>query len=114
MGGVTMLKIMRMVCVCLVLLTVGGCVEAATPINEAGYFKNIKLCGKVRVVRWNGDIKVQIVNSFPDLRVKVVDSFPDDIGEWEFVEYGENFTVEFVDSFPDIKIEYVESFPGVE
>ena len=55
-----------------------------------------------------------MVNSFPDLKVKVVDSFPDDIGEWKFVESGEDFTVQFVDSFPDIKIKYVNSFPGVE
>ena len=46
--------------------------------------------------------------------MKVVDSFPDDIGEWKFVESGEDFTVQFVDSFPDIKIKYVNSFPGVE
>lgn len=37
---------------------------AATPINSAGYYKNIKLCGKVK-----------IVDSFPDIKVKVVDSF---------------------------------------
>ena len=57
---------------------------------------------------------MQVVNSFPDLRVKVVSSFPDDVGEWQFVDYGEDFTVQFVESFPDIKIQYVESFPGVE
>jgi len=54
------------------------------------------------------------VDSFPDLRVKVVSSFQDDVGEWQFVEYGEDFTVQFVESFPDIKIKYVNSFPGVE
>ena len=53
------------------------------------------------------------MDSFPDLRVKVVSSFPDDVGEWQFVEYGEDFTVQFVESFPDIKIKYVNSFPGV-
>jgi hypothetical protein len=46
--------------------------------------------------------------------VKVVSSFPDDVGEWLFVEYGEDFTVQFVESFPDFKIKYVNSFPGVE
>jgi|GEM_PF-189114 len=87
---------------------------AASAINQAGYYKGIKLCGKVRVVNYGADIKVKIVNSFPDLRVKVVESFPDDIGEWKFVEYGEDFTVQFVTSFPDITIKYVDSFPGVE
>ena len=87
---------------------------AASAVNKDGYYKGIKLCGKVKVVEHFADIKVQVVNSFPDLKVKVVDSFPDDIGEWKFVEYGEDFTVQFVDSFPDIKIKYVTSFPGVK
>ena len=87
---------------------------AASAVNKDGYYKGIRLCGKVKVVEHFADIKVQVVHSFPDLKVKVVDSFPDDIGEWKFVEYGEDFTVQFVDSFPDIKIKYVTSFPGVE
>ena len=87
---------------------------ATSVVNKDGYYKGIKLCGKVKVVEHFPDIKVKVVDSFPDLRVKVVDSFPDDIGEWKFVEHGEDFTVQFVDSFPDIKIKYVNSFPGVE
>lgn len=75
---------------------------AAGPINADGYFKNIRLAGKVRVV-----------DSFPDLKVKAVSAFPDDIGEWQFVDYGEDFTIQFVDSFPDIRIQFVDSFPGV-
>jgi len=87
---------------------------AASAINQDGYYKGIKLCGRVKVVEHFADIKVKVVDSFPDLKVKVVDSFPDNIGEWKFVESGEDFTVRFVDSFPDIKIKYVNSFPGVE
>lgn len=86
----------------LLLLLAGSAVEAAGPINRDGYFKNIRLAGRVRVV-----------DSFPDLKVQVVSSFPDDIGEWQFVDYGEDFTIQFVDSFPDIRIEFVDSFPGV-
>lgn len=79
-------------CLGLLLVAAFPCIAgAATPINSAGYYKNIKLCGKV----------------------KIVDSFPNNIGEWQFVEYGEDFRVQFVDSFPDIKIKYVSSFPGV-
>jgi len=88
-------------------------VALAAPISSDGYFNGIKLCGRVRVVRSFGDIKVQVVDSFPDLRVKKVSSFPDKIGEWQFVTSGEDFTVEFVDSFPDIKIKFVNSFPGL-
>ena len=75
---------------------------AASPIHQDGYFKNIRMAGRVKVV-----------SSFPDLRVKVVSSFPDDIGEWQFVDYGEDFTIEYVDSFPDICIKFVDSFPGI-
>ena len=64
----------------LLLLLAGSAVEAAGPINRDGYFKNIRLAGRVRVVDSFPDLKVQVVSSFPDLKVKTVDSFPDDIG----------------------------------
>ena len=67
----------------LCLMTAVAC--AATPINKDGYYKGIRLAGKVKVVEYGADIKVQVVEHWPDLRVKVVSSFPDDIGEWEFV-----------------------------
>lgn len=97
-----------------IFLTLGGfAAEAAGPINQDGYFKNIRLAGRVKVVDSFPDIKVRVVSSFPDLKVKTVSSFPDDIGEWQFVDYGEDFTVKFVDSFEDIRIEFVDHFPGV-
>ena len=96
----------------LCLMTAVAC--AATPINKDGYYKGIRLAGKVKVVEYGADIKVQVVEHWPDLRVKVVSSFPDDIGEWEFVDYGEDFTIQYVTSFPDIKIQFVENWPGVE
>ena len=106
-------KVACMLCF-IVVLMYGAVAAAASVVNADGYYKGIKLCGKVRVVEHFADIKVKVVDSFPDLRVKVVSSFPDDVGEWQFVEYGEDFTVQFVESFPDIKIKYVNSFPGVE
>lgn len=100
---------------CFVMVLLYGTVAmAASTVNADGYYKGIKLCGKVKIVEHFADIKVKAVDSFPDLRVKVVSSFPDDIGEWQFVEYGEDFTVQFVESFPDIKIKFVNSFSGVE
>lgn len=103
---------------CLLCFTIvmmyGAAALAASAVNADGYYKDIRLCGKVKIVEHFADIKVKAVDSFPDLRVKVVNSFPDDVGEWQFVEYGEDFTVQFVDSFPDIKIKFVNSFPGVE
>lgn len=87
---------------------------SAGAVTKDGYYKGIKLCGKVKVVKSFADIKVQVVKSFPDLKVKRVTSFPDELGEWQFVDSFPDFTIQFVDSFPDIKIQYVNSFPGVQ
>lgn len=82
-------------------------------ISKDGYYKGIFLAGKVKVVDNFPDIKVKIVNHFPDLKVRRVDHFPDDIGEWQFVEYGEDFRIKFVEHFEDISIKFVDHFPGV-
>ena len=55
-------------------------------VSKDGYFKGIRLAGKVKVVKNFGDIKVQVVKNFPDLKVKKVSNFPNKIGEWQFVE----------------------------
>lgn len=88
-------------------------VALANPISSDGYFKGIKLCGRVKVVTAFPDIKVQIVDAFADLKVKKVSAFPDKLGEWQFVTSGADFTIQFVDSFPDIKIKFVDAFPGL-
>lgn len=85
----------------------------AAEVTPDGYCKGIRLCGRVKVVEHFADLKVEVVTSFPDLRVKKVGSFADQIGEWQFVDHGEDFTVQFVDSFPDLTIQYVDAFPGV-
>ena len=96
------------------LLVLSTAPLAASPINKDGYYQGLRLAGKVKVVEHNAAIKVKVVSSFPDLRGKAVEHFPDDIGEWQFVDYGEDFTIQYVESFPDIKIEFVEHWPGVE
>ena len=102
-----------MLCAVMLLTVTMTQAFAASPINQDGYYKGIRLAGKVKVVDYNADIKVKSVSSFPDLRVKAVEHFPDDIGEWQFVDYGEDFTIQYVDSFPDIKIQFVEHWPGI-
>ncbi len=106
-------RVTMLLCFALIMMC-SATAFAATAINKDGYYKDIRLYGKVKVVEHFADVKVKVVEAFPDLRVKVVSSFPDAIGKWQFVEYGEDFTVQFVESFPDIKIKYVDSFPGVE
>lgn len=86
---------------------------ASEKITKDGYFKGIRLAGKVRVVEHFPDIKVKVSPSFPDLKVKAVETFPNDVGEWQFVDFGEDFTIQFVDHFPDITIRFVNAFPGV-
>jgi len=86
---------------------------AASAVSSDGYYKGIRLAGKVKIVNSFPDIKVQIVNSFPDLKVQVVNSFPKAVGQWQIVDSFPDFTIQIVNSFPDIKIQMVNSFPGV-
>lgn len=108
-----MKKAVTIILACLMVMAISSAAGAATKINSDGYYKGIKLCGKVKVVESFADIKVQVVNSFPDLKVQIVESFPDKIGKWQFVDSFPDFTIQFVTSFPDIKIKYVNSFPGL-
>ena len=82
-------------------------------VSKDGYFKGIRLAGKVKVVKNFANIKVQVVKSFPDLKVKKVNNFPNKVGEWQFVNSFPDFTIQYVDSFPDIKVQFVDNFPGV-
>lgn len=86
---------------------------ATNPITPDGYYKGIPLTGKVRIVNYNGNFRVKVSEHFPDLNVKLVERFPDDVGEWQIVEYGEDFTIEFVNYGEDFSIRFVTSFPGV-
>ena len=82
-------------------------------ITKDGYFKGIRLAGKVRVVEHFPNLKVKVDQSFPNLKVKAVEAFANDVGEWQFVDFGEDFTIQFVEHFPDITIKFVNAFPGV-
>lgn len=82
-------------------------------VSKDGYFKGIRLAGKVKVVKNFANFKVKVVKNFPDLKVKKVSNFPNKVGEWQFVENFPDFTIQFVDNFPDIKIQFVDNFPGV-
>lgn len=52
---------------CLGMLVAGTTVLASGAVSSDGTFKGIRLCGKVRVVEYNPDIRVQVVTSFPGL-----------------------------------------------
>ena len=104
----------KIVILCLMMfIMMSTNVFAAGAINKDGYYKNIRLAGKVKIVENFGDIKVKVVTAFPDIKVKSVTSFPDEIGEWQFVDSFPDFTIQFVEAFPDIKVQFVEAFPGL-
>jgi hypothetical protein len=76
--------------------------------------KDIKLTGRVRVVeRGISDFRVKVVEYgyIHDLRVHIVDLPSDQCGEWQFVEYGEDFRIEFVEYGEDFRILYVDHRP---
>ena len=61
----------------LTLICLASVASAANEkITKDGYYKGIRLAGKVRVVEHFPDIKVKVNKSFPDLKVKVDQSFP--------------------------------------
>lgn len=105
---------MKKLCVLLLPLAMVLCSASSDDcITKDGYFRGVRLCGKVKVVEFGADFMVKVVESFPDVKVKAVESFPDSPGEWKFVESGADFKVKFVESGADFTIKYVESFPGV-
>ena len=75
----------------------------------------IKLWGNVRMVdeTETPDFVLNIDDNFPDLDVEITD-FPDSCGEWNMVDFDEDFTVRIDpnESFPDFTITYSD-FPGI-
>lgn len=117
MARIKMLKVGSVVAVLLGSLLLGTMSSQAYAKGEFDAknctFNGIPLKGKVKVVSSFADIKVQKTSAFPDLKVKFVQNFADVCGEWQMVNFGEDFTIEYVSSFPDITIEQVSDFPGV-
>ena len=76
--------------------------------------KEIPLYGKVRVMdNAFADFDVKIVEAFPDINVQKVEVAASECGQWQFVEYGEDFTIRYVEAFPDFSIRFVPAFPGI-
>lgn len=85
-------------------------------ITKDGYFRGVKLAGKVRVVEAGADFKVRIVNGGEDLRVCVDSraSHNSNPGRWRFVSQGEDFKVRFVMGGEDFKVKFDEHTAGVK
>lgn len=77
------------------------------------YFHGKYLAGRVKIVSYLADFKVQAVSYLPDLRVQRVDYLPTSCGRWQFVDYLPDFTIQFVDYLPDFSIQFVTYLPGL-
>lgn len=84
-------------------------------ISPDGFFRGVKLAGKVRVVEAGADFKVRIVDGGEDLRVCVDSraSHNSNPGRWRFVSQGEDFKVRFVMGGEDFKVKFDERTAGV-
>ena len=78
-------------------------------------FEDVPLYGKVKFVEYSGqaDFSVRFVNAYPDVKVQFVQSFPDNCGEWQVVEFGEDFRVYVDEHYADLKIQLVNNYPGI-
>ena len=89
------------------------CFTLCSSVPKDCIYKETPLYGKVKVVSFNATFKVKIVSYNADLEVKTVEYAADDCGEWQFVDFGEDFTVQFVDFGEDFTIKFVDYNPGV-
>lgn len=69
------------------------------------------LKGRVRFVTAHGDYRIRVIGAHADARVRLVQNFPDDPGEWQPVQFHEDFTVQVVASGEDFTVQYVANFP---
>ena len=82
-------------------------------ITADGYFRGVRLCGRVQIVERFPDFKVKVVDHFPDLKVKVVNTNANDPGEWQMVDRFPDIKIQIVDHFEDFTIRFVTTNPGV-
>ncbi len=87
-------------------------VSAGGNISSDCTYKGIPLYGRVKIVDFMPDFRVQQVDFMPDLRVKKA-LIPSSCGEWQFVDTVPDFTIQFVDFVPDFTIQYVDFMPGM-
>ena len=75
--------------------------------------EGIPLYGRVKVVTYAPTFNVRVVEYGENMDIKVVDCCPTQCGEWQFVDYGEDFSICFVDYGEDFSIRFVDCAPGV-
>lgn len=101
----------------LLSLPVGtGAGGSSNPISDDGFYKGIRLSGRVQFVEHGEDFRIQIVDASPHLNVRYVRSafMNRHIGEWQRVDRNPDFKVKVVNAWPDFRVRIVNSFPGVQ
>lgn len=84
-------------------------------ITKDGYFRGIKLAGRVQIVTAGEDFRVRLVTVGEDLKVRIVDtaSKSDGAGRWRIVQDCGDFKVKFVDVGEDFRIRFDDISCGV-
>ncbi len=104
--------------ICSLLSPLLGLTVASVKDKQLGQecsFEDIPLHGEVTFVEYRGqaDLSARFVNAYPDVKVQFVHAFPDDRGQWQVVEFGEDFSV-YIDKYHgDLKIQLVNNYPGM-
>ena len=75
-------------------------------------FAQCEVKGKIKIVSFGEDYKVRKVglgDAYVNLKVKLVEfGYSYESGEWEIVNYGEDFKIRFVDYGEDFTIQFVD------
>ena len=109
----TVMKRFIVLALMLPLWTVLGAGKNDDCITKDGYFRGIRLCGRVKVVEHAADFDVRVVDSGADLDVRAVRKYASNPSEWQFVNSAADFTIRFVEHAPDFDIKFVERYPEV-
>ena len=87
---------------------------SANPISKDCTLKGKKLYGKVKIVEHGQDFQVKVFTWGANLHIQIRNTTQRECGEWQFVEWGEDFTIKIVDYGQDFSIQYVTYSPGLK
>jgi len=85
-----------------------------TPHSRVTKAELARIKGKIELVNFSPDYKVEIVDRYADLHVVKMDSYARNVGEWEITDFGADFKVEIVQNHGDFKVKWVDRYPGVQ
>ena len=81
--------------------------SSSTVEFDSGQPKGCHIFGKIKFVQFGGDYKVRMVDS-PNLKVKYVSYETSTQGNWQIVDYGEDYKIELVQAGEDFSVQIVD------